>query len=194
MKIHQLWLFTIVLLSCHKKTADQKAKAVPELKAVKEFKRPTNGQEMLICQEALQDFKARYFAQVASRYRSCKQSAECVLWRSNPVNLGGIGPLQNCYIHWDDATPMCSPGGGVAMNLPGRMSPPRPDYALCQDGQCVAVFGVAPRNWKLDYRKAMMDAMDPAVPNAPDPDCLKGIPAAHRQDPSRVRRRFDSPL
>lgn len=192
MKIHLVFLCAVSLLSCHKKSVDQTPKPVPEQKALKLFKRPTNGEEMRVCKDALQDAKDRYFAKAAIRYKACEQSTDCVLWRSSPVNIRGIGPLQNCYIHWDDAMHMCSPEGpgGIGMNLPGRWYPPAPGYALCQDGQCVAMFGAAPRNWKLDYRKAMMDAMDPAVPNAPDPDCLKGIPGVHRQDPAKVRRRF----
>jgi hypothetical protein len=185
MKILLLWFSAMNLLA-----SDQ----VPGDKAGAVYKRPTIDQEPMMCKDAQAAAKNRYFAQAASAYRACRQSEECVLWRSHPVNLKGIGPLENCYIHWDDKTHLCSPTGGLAQNLPGRVSPPRPDYALCQDGQCVPVFGVAPRNWKLDYRKAMMDALDPAVPNAPDPDCLKGIPAPHRQDPSRVRRRFELPL
>jgi hypothetical protein len=188
MKIHLLWFTAMSLLASDK---------VPDEKNATMFKRPTNGQEMMICKDALQDAKDHYFAQAARAHRACKESTECVLWRSNPVNLKGVGPLQNCYTHWENAFPMCIPPGGtggVIMNLPGRAGPHRPNYALCQEGQCVAVFGPAPRNWKLDYRKAMIDAMDPAVPNAPDPDCLKGIPPPHRLDPSRVRRRFDSPL
>ncbi len=133
------------------------------------------------------DAKERYFSAVASRYRDCKKTEDCVLW-NNPVNVNGIGPLHNCYVYWKDISDASQVP--LVMNLPGRRHPIRPNYAVCQKGQCVAMFGPSLRNWRLDYRKAMMDAMDPAVPNAPDPECVKNIPKAHLQESERRRRQL----